>query len=411
MADLAPKFINIISEFTLSDNAFNYELEEWRVNNKYLSIFQYYDENKDGTLQVNELQKIKQDIDSINNDEDKNSLSQKEINSLLFKIFPKQFDHPEGIMEEFLKTIQFNYQNIIERFSDGKIDFSMQQQNGDCWLLSQVRALSSTDWGAKAIKESITYDEKNEKFIIDLKGVNFSCEINYDEIANAKNDPAKPIGDIDMLLLELATEKYFKQEIAAGNMNKDPQNPLNGGPEVGETTMQYLLTGNKGLEIFMHNKKLKKFHRKDNKMLKIAYAENNENANFLVKNAKNFANVHKDKKKIEFLKILSQSNNYAMLVNFYNKENWNNQEDYINLNDQDTFDHQIKHSYQLEKIITDSDGEITDIILINPWNPEVEIHKSLKEFLDQISNITVVNETDNYDEVKKYLKPSWIKVE
>ena len=39
-----------------------------------------------------------------------------------------------------------------------------------------------------------------------------------------------------------------------------------------------------------------------NKMLKIAYAENNENANFLVKNAKNFANVHKDKKKIEFLK-------------------------------------------------------------------------------------------------------------
>ena len=100
-----------------------------------------------------------------------------------------------------------------------------------------------------------------------------------------------------------------------------------------------------------------------------------------------------------------------MLVNFYNKENWNNQEDYKNLNDQETFDHQIKHSYQLEKIITDSDGEITDIILINPWNPEVEIHKSLKEFLDQISNITVVNETDNYDEVKKYLKPSWIKVE
>lgn len=411
MADLTPKFINIISEFTLSDNAFNYELEEWRVNNKYLSIFQYYDENKDGTLQVNELQKIKQDIDSINNDEDKNSLSQKEINSLLLKIFPKQLDHPEGIMEEFLKTIQFNYQNIIERFSDGKIDFSMQQQNGDCWLLSQVRAISSTDWGAKAIKESITYDEENEKFIINLKGVNFSCEINYDEIANAKNDPAKPIGDIDMLLLELATEKYFKQEIAAGNMNKDPQNPLNGGLEVGETTMQYLLTGNKGLEIFMHNKKFKKFYRKDNKMLKIAYAENNENANFLVKNAKNFANVHKDKKKIEFLKILSQSNNYAMLVNFYNKENWNNQEDYKNLNDQETFDHQIKHSYQLEKIITDSDGEITDIILINPWNPEVEIHKSLKEFLDQISNITVVNETDNYDEVKKYLKPSWIKVE
>lgn len=411
MTNLTPKFINLISEFILSDNAFNYKLEEWQINNKYSSIFQYYDKNKDSTLQVDELQKIKQDIDSINNDEDKNTLSQKEIDSLLSKIFPKQLVHPEGIMEEFLKTIQFNYQYTIDRVSDGIIDFSMQQQNGDCWLLSQVRALSSTDWGAKAIKESIKYDGENEKFIVELKGVNFSCEITYDEITNAKNDPSKPIGDLDMLLLELATEKYFKQEIAAGNIDKDPQKPIDGGYDIGETSMQYLLTGNKGQEFFIHNEKLKKNYKKYNKKLKQDYDKKEASALFLVDNKENFSNIYDQNKKVEFIKALAKNPNNAMLMSFKPYKSWDNKKKYKDVDRNNTFEFQTNHSYQLKEIITDSNGEVVDIILINPWDPGIEIHKNLNEFLDQVNSISIINENDNYDEFKNLALPSWIDVD
>lgn len=107
---------------------------------------------------------------------------------------------------------------------NGEIDEKVSQGGtGDCWILSGVLALNSSEAGKQIIKESIT-PNSDGSVTVTFKGINVSYTISADEIRkhdtdNIKNDEYSN-GDNDMLVLELAVAK-LKQDIASGKVKLD----------------------------------------------------------------------------------------------------------------------------------------------------------------------------------------------
>lgn len=107
---------------------------------------------------------------------------------------------------------------------NGEIDeFVEQGGTGDCWLLTGVLALNSTEVGKNIIKSSITANADGS-VTVNFKGVGVSYTISLDEIKKHDTDDIKndaySNGDNDMLVLELAVEK-LKNDIASGKVKLD----------------------------------------------------------------------------------------------------------------------------------------------------------------------------------------------
>lgn len=107
---------------------------------------------------------------------------------------------------------------------NGKIDEHVGQGGtGDCWLLTGVLALNSTEVGKNIIKSSITANADGS-VTVNFKGVGVSYTISLDEIKKHDTDDNKndaySNGDNDMLVLELAVEK-LKNDIASGKVKLD----------------------------------------------------------------------------------------------------------------------------------------------------------------------------------------------
>jgi len=97
---------------------------------------------------------------------------------------------------------------------NGEIDEAVAQgATGDCWLISGVLALNSTEAGRQIIKDSIKVNSDGS-ITVTFKGLGVSYTISPEEIQkydtdNIKDD-AYSNGDNDMLVLELAVEKLRK---------------------------------------------------------------------------------------------------------------------------------------------------------------------------------------------------------
>ncbi len=107
---------------------------------------------------------------------------------------------------------------------NGEIDeYVGQGGTGDCWLLTGVLALNSTEVGKNIIKSSITANVDGS-VTVNFKGVGVSYTISLDEIKKHDTDDIKgdaySNGDNDMLVLELAVEK-LKNDIASGKVKLD----------------------------------------------------------------------------------------------------------------------------------------------------------------------------------------------
>ena len=120
--------------------------------------------------------------------------------------------------------------------ADGKIgNFEQGANAGDCWLLSAVYGLSSTEEGQKILKDVIKTDE-NGTVTVNLKGVGKQYTFTDEELNNVIKDDSYSyfksgsmldngyysIGDKDVLALELAIRNYRKEldesgEAAWGN--------------------------------------------------------------------------------------------------------------------------------------------------------------------------------------------------
>ena len=92
---------------------------------------------------------------------------------------------------------------------DGVIDNFKQGKTGDCYLLAALDALSNTEEGRKYIKDSV---KKNilGSVTVTLKGINKSYTITKFEMESASH---LSTGDDDVKAIELAFEKYRKEQI------------------------------------------------------------------------------------------------------------------------------------------------------------------------------------------------------
>lgn len=147
---------------------------------------------------------------------------------------------------------------------DGKIDDSKQGATGDCWLLSGVNAINYTDEGKKCIEDALEY--KDGYTIVHFKGGAGDYVVTDEEILATRGTTQYSSGDMDMVILEIAVEK-FRNDVANGNVTFDyhsgayvsdvPENnssagfpfisksAVNGGHEA---QLMYLLTGKKPVD-------------------------------------------------------------------------------------------------------------------------------------------------------------------
>ena len=91
---------------------------------------------------------------------------------------------------------------------------------GDCWLLSDINALSYKDWGRKAIHDAIVPDEDGSGGItIKFKGSPLKqkeIHITAFKIDEARKSGNYADGDDDMIAFELATEQTFREMVKQG---------------------------------------------------------------------------------------------------------------------------------------------------------------------------------------------------
>ena len=107
--------------------------------------------------------------------------------------------------------------------ADGQIDnFGQGVNAGNCWLLSAIYGLSSTEEGREVLKDVIKTDE-NGNVTVNLKGVGKQYTFTNEELNTVIKDDAYSylsgdlyttyysMGDKDVLALELATRNYRKE--------------------------------------------------------------------------------------------------------------------------------------------------------------------------------------------------------
>ena len=388
----------------LSTTASNYELSNEFVYGNSKSIFAHYDTNGDNILQADELSVFKKDIEYANNDKDKNSLSKAECKSFL-KNIGSNIKLKQEDLNNFIDNIMANYMDKISSTSNGVIESFEQGDSGDCWLLSQLNALNTTTWGQEAIKNSIVQDETNGNYTVKLKGVDYEAVITQDEIQRARMSDNYSAGDLDVLLLEIATERYLTQEVEAGNIVRG-EDVLDGNFGAGKLTMNYLLTGKTGHNIYMMN-----MSREEHKAFVEEQCKSTRYVELLKQSQDYISNVYDTDAMRDIIMKISNENDAAITCSLRPAEDWSNGESYSSAYKENFFDNIEGHEYSIKEIKTDTSGNITDIILSNPWDSERVIHKSLDEFLDQVAGIAIVNESDNYEHIIEGLAGSVVRIE
>ncbi len=105
---------------------------------------------------------------------------------------------------------------------NGEIDeYIKQGQTGDCWIISGIIALNSTNEGKQIIKNSITINEDGSA-TVSFKGAQASYRITAEDIKRFDTDnntyDCYSNGDNDMLILELAVER-LKKDVRDGKVS------------------------------------------------------------------------------------------------------------------------------------------------------------------------------------------------
>ena len=244
-------------------------------------------------------------------------------------------------------------------FSDGKINDIKQQEANDCWLLSGAKALQQTDNGRAAIKNAIdanhtgTNEDPYEVTIYNTRGEQETIKITEEDL----NRKGYSKGDFDMNLLEAATEKYFDAEGITAEDKSQPDRSISGkSNNIDKYSLGYMLTGKTGTglttgEILDKNKEYYKPLTKDSVNEMLTGFANNPKSNTLTFSFKESSLLNK---------LFSSKNNPAQIPN---------------------------HNYYIKDIIKDSNGKLSDILYVNPWDTSQVYHKSYDDFCKNIAQI------------------------
>ncbi|MBQ8668395.1 hypothetical protein IJ472_01350 [bacterium] len=377
----------------LSDSATNYELTKENVNEKNVQIFNHYDTDKNNKLDKVEMSGFRADIDAVNTDKNVDKLSKKEAKNFLGKVFSNE-KHSTKELSSFINDVERNYIKTMTTKSDGVVDNFMQGKSGDCWLLSQVSAMADTEWGAKAIKESIINDKENNKYQIRLNGVGYQTEIGYEEIQALRDSKKYSSGDIDMLLLEVGIERYLKQEADAGRIERF-ENPLDCAQLIGKISVQNLLLGNVGNQ-FYNSPRVNNVEQVQLDATQRIVLDD------LIKDNIEFSYNTFDKEVTRNLinELANNPEKYAITCHYRDSKNWEEVEKYSKSQQSDKLRNMKEHSYKIEEFVKDENGQVVSVILENPWNSKVKIIKSLEDFLNQVLCIGVTADNADYDNLR-----------
>ena len=123
--------------------------------------------------------------------------------------------------------IESSYDNIFSTaepsYPNGKIDEDFSQNTtGDCWLLAGLISSVRKPAGKKMLEDLLTVDNEKKQVTVNLKGVNKKYVISFDEITASNH---LVCGDGDIRAIEIAVDRYLKDEAYAG---RDDDVDING---------------------------------------------------------------------------------------------------------------------------------------------------------------------------------------
>ena len=156
-----------------------------------------------------------------------------------------------------------NFASIGELEPDGKIGGFRQGAVGDCWFLSSLMNYTSSPEGEKNIKDRIKKNEdgsytvefnnpfnqtKKESFTVSKEELN-----NYKRISRNTDEKAKTFssGDIDVRVMEIATNKLLEKYISKEDWEKDCL-PIEGSSYLKESLVHKALGYKDNIEYYFN---------------------------------------------------------------------------------------------------------------------------------------------------------------
>ena len=104
---------------------------------------------------------------------------------------------------------------MLAACGNGVVDEFCQGRTGDCWLLSALKALSSSPAGKQIISNQIQWADNLSCVTVYFAGVEKNITISIEEIVDAIYEGRLSSGDVDVLVIELAMQKVY------GDINGD----------------------------------------------------------------------------------------------------------------------------------------------------------------------------------------------
>lgn len=279
-----------------------------------------------------------------------------------------------------------------------KIEPVKQGSIGDCYLLSALNALSSIEQGRKILRDNIKINVDGS-YTVDLQGakqaskivesegkksyISGRYKITTAELLEAKNSKKYSKGDDDVLLYELAYERYRKEVMMTNKINgvKASIDNWELGEYQGRATNESPLTGGLSAEAIyiITGKKAKACYNIPNK--KNPVDEKTKNS---------FFEEYIDKKSVKTYleRIKRNPTRYAVIVG-------------LPLEQPDG--KSIYHALHLKSITADN------VILINPWNSKEEVVIPRDEFMKEkfLFEIWDTKESSVLQKIKDKIKDFW----
>ena len=265
---------------------------------------------------------------------------------------------------------------------NGKIEPSKQGELADCYFLAQINALAGTDFGKTAIKNSIT-DNDDGSYTVSLKGADKSYKISKQEILYAKTLTQDGYnvyseGDDDVLLLELAFEKYYlgTQGFADDNFIKESKNELiktkNQSGEIFENRTTFSYGGFGG-----------NFER----------ANTNQDIVALLTGTNSFIGFKLDNKNPKSTEILLKEkamhqNDVALTFSLGNFKKGYSEKN-VPKKYQDIFSE--NHQFSIDSVTLDENNNIKTVKIVSSWDSEMITDVPYKEFMNDLISKTEDN--------------------
>lgn len=283
----------------------------------------------------------------------------------------EELDESKYDIKQFQDTILKECQKEDDEYAlsklhvNGKIENFQMGKAADCWLLSGIKALSDTSYGAKIIKNSIS-QASNGNVTVTLKGVNETYTFTPKEIDEEKEYLSS--GDDDVDVFEMAVKKHRKKNLLMNyprpyylNKNLGKRIPLDAlcPLDAGNTDEAFFLFTGKELRYFSSDKPHDKESLKIEKEIEEIYPE------FFQYTYSGDVNKVLSAKQYHF-------DDYIAGVCFKSNKD----------------EMKMGHGYSIKKVDADF------VTIIDPWDSSKEIKVSKKDFIDNWSEIVMCNIKD-----------------